>query len=128
MIEIICHAQSLDKATAGLTHALRDDLPLLKAQVNHRLAQLWEINSNHGKSWMISRVEQHKGQQELVICCYQGCDLKRIAPIIDESAKQQGFNAIRFHTQRKGLNRLIVDLGFAPYETVYKKTLTQEMT
>ncbi|MBX2809390.1 MAG: hypothetical protein KTR20_12245 [Cellvibrionaceae bacterium] len=123
MVEIILHSQWLHNATAGLSHALRDDLPALKQQVNSRVAQLWEITSDHGRSWMISRVEVHNDQQELVICCYQGCDLKHIAPIIYSSAEQQGFASIRFHTQRKGLNRLIVDLGFTPYETVYRKQL-----
>ncbi len=123
MIEIILHSQWLHNATAGLSHALRGDLPLLKAQVNRGIAQLWEIYSDYGKSWMISRVENLKGQHELVICCYQGCDLKNIAPLVVESAKRQGFASIRFHTHRKGLNRLIEDLGFDPYETVYRKRL-----
>ena len=123
MLEITLHSQWLDNATAGLSHALRGDLPLLKQQVNNRIAQLWEINSDQGKSWMISRVEINNDQQELVICCYQGCDLKRVAPVIYDSAERQGFKSIRFHTQRKGLNRLIVDLGFLPYETVYRKQL-----
>ena len=123
MLNIILHSQWLDNATAGLSHALRDDLPLLKAQVNQGIAQLWEITSHQGKSWMITRVENNNDQQELVICCYQGCDLKQVAPIIYESAERQGFASIRFHTQRKGLNRLIVDFGFMPYETVYRKQL-----
>lgn len=126
MLEILLHNQWLDNATVGLSHALRGDLPELKAQVTSGMAQLWEINSDQGKSWMISRVEINNGLQELVICCYQGCDLKRVAPIIYESAERQGFASIRFHTQRKGLNRLIVDLGFTPYETVYKRKLKSD--
>jgi len=48
-----------------------------------------------------------------------------VTPIIYKSAECQGFGSIRFHTQRKGLNRLVVDLGFTPYETVYKKELKE---
>ncbi len=123
MIEILFHPRWLDNATAGLSHALRGDLPLLKQQVNSGIAQLWEINSDQGKSWMISRAEKSGDQKELVICCYEGCDLKALSHLIYNSAERQGFDSIRFHTQRKGLNRLIVDLGFTPYETVYKKQL-----
>jgi|GEM_PF-1204590 len=127
MVDIIAHPQWLHNATAGLSHAVGDDLLLLKTQVNRGHARLWEINSDRGQSWMISRCERVNGERELVICCYQGCDLAAIAPMIDRSATQQGFNAIRFHTQRKGLNRLIHDVGFAVHETVYRKTLPQEM-
>jgi len=123
MPDIIIHKQWIHNATAGLHHALRGDLVLLKEQVKQGIAQLWEINSEIGKSWMISRVEEHNDQRELVICCYEGCDLKTVAPIIYKCAECQGFTSIRFHTQRKGLNRLVVDLGFTPYETVYKKQL-----
>lgn len=130
MLDIILHKRWLDNATAGLSHSLRGDLKLLKAQVNSGIAQLWEMYSDNGKSWMISRVEVNNGQRELVICCYEGCDLKRIAPIIYASAERQGFDSIRFHTRRKGLNRLIVELGFTvdekrPNETVYRKQLKQ---
>ncbi len=125
MIEIILHKRWLDNATAGLSLTLRGDLHLLKHQVNNRIAQLWEINTDKGKSWMVSRAEVLYNQsRELVICCYQGCDVKRVTQLVYDSAKQQGFDSIRYHTQRKGLNRLVVDLGFTPYETIYRKQLT----
>lgn len=126
MVEIITHKRWLDNATAGLSFCLREALPILKQQVNGGIAQLWELRSENGKSWMISRVEQFNEQKELVVCCYQGYDLKQVAPLIAESAKRQDFASIRFHTHRKGLNRLIIDLGFTPYETVYKKNLIKE--
>jgi len=127
MPEIIIHKAWVHNASAGMHHSLRGDLDLLKAQVNQGFSQLWEINTPKGKSWMITRVESLGDQRELVICCYEGCDLKTVAPIIYKSAECQGFNSIRFHTQRKGLNRLVVDLGFIPYETVYKKQLKKEV-
>ena len=125
MLEIIQHNHWLDNATAGLTFCLRDALPILKQQVNAGVAQLWEIHTTKGKSWMVSRVEQINNTRELVICCYQGCDLETVTPIIYHCAAQQGIDSIRYHTHRKGLNRLVIDLGFTPYETVYRKTLKQ---
>ncbi len=126
MIEIILHPQWLDNATAGLSETLRGDLPSLKQQVNNRVAQLWEINTDNGKSWMVSRVEYFDYKPaELVICCYKGCDLKQVTQLVHDSAQAQGIGSIRYHTQRKGLNRLVVDLGFTPYETVYKKYLQE---
>jgi len=127
MTQITLHRHWLDAATKGLGEALRGELSYFQDQVNQGVAQLWEIHSDHGLSWMISRVEMIDDQQELVICCYQGCDLKHIAPVIYANAVRQGFASIRFHTQRQGLNRLIIDLGFTPYETVYRKKLSQEV-
>ncbi len=125
MIQIKHHQHWLDDATEGLGDTVGDALGLFQQHVNKGIAQLWEVNTNKGKSWMISRAEHPEGQApELVICCFKGCDLKTISPLIVETATRQGFGFIRYHTQRKGLNRLIVDLGFIPYETVYRKALT----
>ncbi len=126
-MEIKHHKRWIEAATLGLGETVRDSLLSLQKQVNSGIAQLWEIDTDQGKSWMISRVEKSEGQApELVICCFKGCDLNTVSPVVVETAKQQGFGSIRYHTQRKGLNRLIVDLGFSPYETVYRKKLIQE--
>ena len=124
MLDIIRHPRWLHNATAGLSRCLRGDLPLLMQQVNRGIAQLWEINTDQGRSWMVSRIEKQSVGDELVICCYEGCDLQRIAPIVFDHAKQQGFQSIRFHTRRQGLNRLIKPLGFSVYETVFKASLS----
>ncbi|MBX2809760.1 MAG: hypothetical protein KTR20_14135 [Cellvibrionaceae bacterium] len=124
-MNIYLHPRWLERATVGLNETLHDDLPLLKTQVNRGIAQLWEIETDKGTSWMISRVEIINGKRELVICCYQGCDVKTVTRVIYRCAQVQGFDSIRYHTQRQGLNRLVVDLGFTPYETIYRKTLTE---
>jgi len=124
MINIILHKQWLDNATAGLTKSLRDALPILKKQVNAGIAQLWEVDTDNGKSWMITRAEYPTGEApELVLCCYEGRDVKLVTKHILDAAIKQGFGSIRYHTHRKGLNRLVIDLGFMPYETVYHKKL-----
>ena len=127
MINTVLHPRWIDNATAGLSTSVRDDLPVLKAQVNQGIAQLWEINTGNGKSWMISRIERlPNGKKELVICCYAGCDIKTVTALIVDSATVQGFASIRYHTQRQGLNRLLSPYGFTPYETIYHKQLTQD--
>lgn len=126
-MEIKHHKSWRKTATVGLGETVRDSLLPLQQQVNSGIAQLWEIDTDQGKSWMVSRVEHPEGQApELVICCFKGCDLNTISPVIVDAAMQQGFGSIRYHTQRKGLNRLIIDLGFTPYETVYRRKLTQQ--
>lgn len=130
MIDIILHKQWLDNATAGMKLSLRDALPILKEQVNKGVAQLWEVHTEKGKSWMITRVETPIGcdKPELVLCCYEGCDVKVVTKHILDAAIKQDFGSIRYHTHRKGLNRLVIDLGFMPYETVYHKKLNRNET
>ena len=108
------------EAERGLDQTLRNDTEALKTQVNSGIAELWHID---GHSWMISRVEDYGDKKELVICCYQGKDLLTIGEEIIKAAKQQGLHSIRFHTQRKGLNRLLKPFGFRYLETVYHKVL-----
>ena len=108
------------EAERGLNQTLRDDTEALKQQVNSGIAELWRIN---GDSWMISRVEQYADKNELVVCCFQGKDLLTIGTEIIGAAKEQGLHSIRFHTQRKGLNRLLKPFGFRYLETVYHKVL-----
>lgn len=122
-MKVHLHKMWCDHGAKGLAETLRNDEALFKAQVNQGIAQLWEINTEQGKSWLITRVEQTPNHKELVVCCYKGCDLKQVTQVIYECAEKQGFDSIRYHTQRKGLNRLVVDLGFMPYETVYRKEL-----
>lgn len=122
-MKIFLHNTWSDQAAEGLSKTLRDDEDFLADQINTGIAQLWEIDTDRGKSWMITRVEQDSTQTELVICCFQGCDLKHVTKHIYQCAEKQGFDSIRYHTQRAGLNRLVIDLGFAPYETVYRKVL-----
>ncbi len=123
-MRVIHYPQWVAEATTGLVQALRDDLPILREQVTSGMAQLWQVITDKGESWLITRVEIIEDQKELVVCCYQGCDVNTVTPLIYQCAEQQGFDAIRYHTQRKGLNRLVADLGFTPYETIYRKQLT----
>ena len=109
------------QAEQSLGETLRDDADLLKHQVNNSIAELWCIN---GESWMITRVEHLPGRKpELVVCCYKGKDLNTVGDLILAQAQIQRFGSIRFHTQRKGLNRLLSKFDFQFLESVYLLTL-----
>lgn len=109
------------EAEQGLGETLRGDADLLRQQVNDGIAELWRIE-NH--SWMITRVEDLPGRKpELVVCCYKGKDLRTVGDLILTQANRQDFGSIRFHTRRKGLNRLLHKFEFDYLETIYLKTL-----
>jgi len=110
-----------DDAEQGLGETLRNDTELLRQQVDSGTAELWRVNDH---SWMITRVEPVPGRKpELVVCCYKGRDLNTVTQHIMQAAIKNGFGSIRYHTRRKGLNRLVQDLGFEFMETIYQKTL-----
>ncbi len=111
------------EAVAGLGETMRDCEDLLRAQVERGIAELWRVG---GHSWMITRTEYFPTRKpELVVCCYKGRGLKAATQIILDTAKKQGFSSVRFHTQRKGLNRLIQEADFQLMETVYYKNLEE---
>jgi len=113
-----------DEAEQGLGRTLQDDGLLLKTLVNQQQAQLWRIDSSNGRSWMITRIEPViNSKPELVVCCYCGCDLPVVVERIISSAQQQGIGSIRYHTQRKGLNRLLRLFGFTERERVYNRSI-----
>ncbi len=122
-MNITLYKHWVDHASAGLAIAARDDIEQLKQDVNNGLSQLWLVETEKGQSWMITRIDVDGDNKELVVCCYQGCDLKKVADCICTNASEQGFNSVRFHTAQKGLNQLIIHLDFIPFETVYRKVL-----
>ncbi len=105
------------QAEQGLGETLNDDAELLKQQVNSGIAELWCIDN---ESWMITRVEDLPGRKpELVVCCYKGKDLNQVGDLILAQSKKQDFGSIRFHTKRKGLNRLLSKFNFQFLESIY---------
>ncbi len=112
-----------EEAAQGLGETLRDCEDLLREQVEQGIAELWHVG---GHSWMITRTEHLPGRKpELVVCCYKGQDLNTVTQLIMDAATKQGFGSIRYHTRRKGLNRLVADLGFEYMETIYHKNLEE---
>ena len=123
MINIERQAWS-NEAAQGLGETLSDCEDLLREQVERGIAELWRVDDH---SWMITRTEHLPNRKpELVVCCYKGREINAVTQVIMEAAKQQGFGSIRYHTNRKGLNRLVQDLGFEYMETIYLKQLDTE--
>ena len=60
---------------------------------------------------------------ELVVCCAIGENLKTVLDAMIPKARAAGIKSVRFHTQRKGLARLLSDYGPTFYEYVYKVEL-----
>ena len=111
----------IPSAEKGLDKTFRGAKELFRAQIKNKTAQLWQIEHD---SWMITRVEKEGNEKpELVVCCFQGKNLRQVTQKIVSSAKAQGFGSIRYHTQHKGLNRLLKGYEFEPLETVYRRVL-----
>lgn len=92
---------------------LQGDYWLIDA-VKAGAAQAYEAND-----WQTVIVVRFDGD-ELVICCAIGSELKPALDAMIPKAKAAGITSVRFHTQRKGLARMLKDYGPTFYEYVYK--------
>lgn len=101
--------------------SLGEDGEILKSQCLAGRAQVVKIEGRGIDLWGIMRREKKTGYDELVICCIEGKGLRKAAPIIEQWAADNGHESIRFHTRRKGLERLLN--GFEMREVVYNKRL-----
>lgn len=117
------HTTWTDEAEAGLCDSLHDDKAIIKDQIENGISQLWYIQNVD--SWMVTRTETQGDKKVLAICCYQGQELHTIGKEIIKAATEQGFDGLRYHTRRKGLNRLLHDFDFEHQESVYYKHLQE---
>ena len=93
---------------------LRDDSDLLAEQIKNGVAELWAIDN--GVSYMITRVEK----RDLVVCCFDGKDLKNVVPHLLAAAKRMQLSYVRFHTRRPALSRLLNNYNMELYEYIYR--------
>jgi len=107
-----------------LKKSMGAEAELLKAQCINGRAQVIQVRDDVQKIdlWSIMRREKKAGFDELVICCIEGKGLRQAAPVIEQWAADNGHETIRFHTRRKGLERLLS--GFEVQEVVYNKRLS----
>jgi hypothetical protein len=91
-----------EQAEQGLCQALDGYGEFFKSQVNTGIAELYRIGS---ESWFIVRqeIDQTKGTQILVVCCYQGEKLADFVEYLIDTCRKNKFDEIRFHTKRPGL-------------------------
>jgi len=92
---------------------LQGDYWLIDA-VKAGTAQAYEVDD-----WQTVLIIRYDGT-EVVVCCAIGSDLKPALDAMLPKAQAAGFKSVRFHTQRKGLARLLSDYGPTFVEYVYK--------
>lgn len=73
--------------------------------VNSGKSELFTINND---TFMVTTLYDY----ELVICCLVGENAEELAKAVYQAAKEKGVKNIRFHTQRKGLQRMLSKYGF----------------
>ena len=95
--------------------SLGSDLEILADQVAEGHAELWECDG--GDAYMITRVDF----DHLVVCCYEGKNVKHAVPHLIDAAKKGGQVCLRFHTKRESLARLLKD--YKPVLTEYVYTI-----
>ena len=95
---------------------LQGDRWLLDAVVSGE-AKAYEVN-NWESTWIV-----RADGSELVFCCVIGKNLAAALEAMHPIAKAQGFTTVRFHTQRKGLARLLKNWGPTFTEYVYKVSI-----
>lgn len=125
--EIIRHLAWSAEAEAGLADALNGCAELYRDQVNAGIADLYQIGAD---SWTVLRTEyDRKGRRYLVGCLFQGKGYIEFSAYVLETAKINGFDFVRVHTERRGIGRWLVNrFGFQASEvnddeTVYLKAL-----
>lgn len=107
---------TFSQAAPYLNKSLNGDDEVLKQQCESGIAQCWRLQ--HGRAYMLSRAEN----SELVVCCFEGENLKNITDHIIKNAKASGFKSIRFHTKRPAIAKLINN-KFKHVEHVFKRVL-----
>ena len=97
-----------------LNASLGGDGVLLAEDIEEKKAQLWECDG--GDAYMITRIDRH----DLVICCYEGKNVKHMMPHMIDAARKEGLKTVRFHTKRPALARLLKDYKPELSEYVFK--------
>jgi len=107
--------------------SLQGHAEFFKDEVNSGISKLWEVDN--GEAYFITRTEHDtNGKKVLVVCCYEGRDIRKVYKLIETSSIKLGYFAIRFHTKKKGMARFakwhdFVLLEDRNYEKVFIKYL-----
>jgi len=119
--EVNAQMLSFSQAESYLNKSLAGENALLRLECESGVSQCWRLFD--GQAYMLTRSEG----KELVVCCFEGRNLKEIALLIVEAAKCSGFTSIRFHTKRPAILKLfsqkfhLVENGGA--ELIYRSKL-----
>lgn len=115
MEKLRANKTNLDK----IAIAAGNDLDAIAQEIALNISELWRI----GQAYVVTRIETYDGYKELVVVCMQGEDAKKASAQLVNIAKHSGMASIRFHTQHKGLERLLKSFAPVEVERVYKVAL-----
>lgn len=102
------------QAAAALARAAGPDLLAIQAEVTSGEAELWYID---GHGYLVTRLEIYpEGRPVLVLVAGAGAGLPRVVYRFQCIAQSRGY-AMRIHTRRPGVARMLRRLQFAPAGT-----------
>lgn len=102
-------AEKMLFSAAGSKH----DLDLIKNDIRNGLSDLWRFDQEKINGYIVTRGERLKNKKlELVIVLGAGRGANEFVPKIIGIAKNYGFDSIRAHNSRIGLNRIYLKNGF----------------
>lgn len=93
-------------AETGLIKSAESDLDIIKNQVITNTAQLWEINDEHSKGYIVTRIDVEGIGNVFVVVLGEGKGIDKVIPHFIQGAKNLGIEHFRTHVKRKGLIRL----------------------
>ncbi len=96
--------------------ALGRDLSVIEQEVERGRSSLFFVQPN---TWIVTRAEG----AELVIVALEGQELEKIMPLLIDSAKAQGFETMRAHVTRPGLEKYLKRWGVSRREIVLEMEL-----
>ena len=83
--------------------------------IKRGIAELFSINA--GESVAVTRFDTDIC--ELVVLAYEGRNVMDFARVMVAAGKNNGARTIKYHTRRRGMARLLSQLGAVEVETVY---------
>ncbi len=107
------------EAEQGLCLTFGRDHDVIVQGVNQRWLECYRLFG--GKAYMVTRVERGV----LTCCCYQGERLIEATRWMRAQCQRLGLKAIRFHTQRPALQRLLREFDFKLEEYVFRFDVPQ---
>ena len=113
---IIKRVDDMSRLAIVIAPVLQGDTWLLGAVLSGD-AQAYQVDD-----WKSTWIVRPDGT-ELVVCCVIGEDLEPALMAMRPAVIKHGFKSVRFHTQRKGLSRLLKNWGPVFVEHVYKVSL-----
>lgn len=106
------------EAETGLNLTFRGHAEKVRQMVESEAAELWRINA--GESWMVTRLEDVGQGMELNVICLQGRDIHPIVDLIFGVARVNECKFVRFHTQFRGLGRMLNRHGFELEDLIFR--------